>query len=460
MSGRSFRSVFMVASCAGAALGCYLVSLRVASERAALENVETQIVLAQRDIRLLQTEIGTRGRLAQLERWNVKVLALSAPSADQFLDGGFALAKMVAPQRKVDLEAPVVLASAPANAPKPRVEGAPQPQDPAGTKPACRREQMMHTASLNARDQARRSIAAAEKAAPKAGKLQPAKPTPRSQQAASRRQACDEPPPRPRPGRPAGAWPRPSRPGWRRSTRSRPSRPSPFREPPRTPARTNERADVRPRRPTARAAPPRRPAAPNPGGDAPAADVRHAGLRRGDRPHRPAHPVPRGVRRPCRAQGRDHRPDPRARRHRRPRRPAAGADHRRLDHRPPPDQGHRRQARDRPRAGAADAGARRRDLSCDAAVGQALLLSAPPRLARAGRGGQCAGRARPGDRPRARPALPADQPRRARHRLHRRRRPRRRRDRARVRRAIVRRRDPRRADHAVDLEPHPAGARA
>ena len=91
MSARSFRSVFMVASCAGAALGCYLVSLRVASERAALENVETKIVLAQRDIRLLQTEIGTRGRLAQLERWNVKVLALSAPSADQFVNGGFEL---------------------------------------------------------------------------------------------------------------------------------------------------------------------------------------------------------------------------------------------------------------------------------------------------------------------------------------------------------------------------------
>ena len=64
----------MVASCAGAALGCYLVSLRVASERAALEDVETRIVLAQRDLRVLQTEIGTRGRLSQLERWNVKVL--------------------------------------------------------------------------------------------------------------------------------------------------------------------------------------------------------------------------------------------------------------------------------------------------------------------------------------------------------------------------------------------------
>jgi len=113
MRGRSFRSVGYVATIAGAALGCYLVSLRVASERAALEDVETDIVLAQRHIRLLQTEIGTRGRLAQLERWNVKVLALSAPSADQFIEGGFALAKLAQPERKVDLEAPVVLASAP-----------------------------------------------------------------------------------------------------------------------------------------------------------------------------------------------------------------------------------------------------------------------------------------------------------------------------------------------------------
>lgn len=119
MSARSFRSVFMVASCAGAALGCYLVSLRVASERAALEEVETRIVLAQRDIRLLQTEIGTRGRLAQLERWNVRVLALSAPSADQFLDGGFQLARLGRPQPTPAVEAPIVLASAPAPHPQP-----------------------------------------------------------------------------------------------------------------------------------------------------------------------------------------------------------------------------------------------------------------------------------------------------------------------------------------------------
>lgn len=112
-SSRSFRSLFMVASCAGAALGCYLVSLRVASERAQLEDVETKIVLAQRDMRVLQTEIGTRGRLSQLERWNAGAFALSAPAADQFLKGGFELARLAAPERKPDFKAPVVLASAP-----------------------------------------------------------------------------------------------------------------------------------------------------------------------------------------------------------------------------------------------------------------------------------------------------------------------------------------------------------
>ncbi len=161
MSTRSFRSVFMVASCAGAALGCYLVSLRVASERAALENVETEIVLAQRDIRLLQTEIGTRGRLAQLERWNVKVLALSAPSADQFLDGGFALAKMVAPRgHKVDLDAPVVLAAAPATRAKPQLGPTHNAADAADEGVSAR--DMMHVASLKRTVPPVRQIADAE----------------------------------------------------------------------------------------------------------------------------------------------------------------------------------------------------------------------------------------------------------------------------------------------------------
>ena len=113
MSAHGFKSLFMAASVAGAALGCYLVSLNVASERAKLEQVENKIVLAQREIRLLQTEIGTRGRLAQLERWNAGFIRLSAPTADQVLEGGFQLATMVRPTPKPSIEAPIVLASAP-----------------------------------------------------------------------------------------------------------------------------------------------------------------------------------------------------------------------------------------------------------------------------------------------------------------------------------------------------------
>jgi hypothetical protein len=146
MSARGFGSVLWAGAVAGAALGFYLVSLNVASERAELEDVETRIALAQRDIRLLQTEIGTRGRLAQLERWNVRFIRLSAPTADQFVDGGFQLATMVAPRQKPAIEAPVVLASAPVEQAIPQ-----QPEyggDAAEAQPRSASE-MVHVASYS-----------------------------------------------------------------------------------------------------------------------------------------------------------------------------------------------------------------------------------------------------------------------------------------------------------------------
>ncbi|HET7604681.1 MAG TPA: hypothetical protein VFK28_01255 [Sphingomicrobium sp.] len=147
MSARSFGSLFMVASCASAALGCYLVSLRVASERSALESVETRIVLAQRDLRMLQTEIGTRGRLSQLERWNAGAFALSAPAANQFLEGSFELARLARPDHQVDFKAPVVLASAPAPEPEKAPLGEPRSDEP-GTGAAVPPSALLHEASL------------------------------------------------------------------------------------------------------------------------------------------------------------------------------------------------------------------------------------------------------------------------------------------------------------------------
>lgn len=151
MSAHGFKSVYMVGAIASAALGCYLVSLRVASERAALESVENKIVLAQRDIRLLNTEIGTRGRLAQLERWNVKVIRLSAPTADQFVENSFQLATLAKPDTTPAVDAPLVYASAPAPAHRDPVVTNDDGSEPAAAtvRPSRALGDMMHVASYS-----------------------------------------------------------------------------------------------------------------------------------------------------------------------------------------------------------------------------------------------------------------------------------------------------------------------
>ena len=144
MSVRSFHSVYMAGTVAAAALGCYLVSLRVASERAALEGVETRIVQTQSDIRMLQTEIGTRGRLDQLEQWNASALSLSAPAANQFVEDSFQLAKLAAPDHHLEVKAPVVMAAAPAPAPQPVLGN----DQTVASAPDSAPQQLVHEASL------------------------------------------------------------------------------------------------------------------------------------------------------------------------------------------------------------------------------------------------------------------------------------------------------------------------
>ena len=131
---RGFKSVIWVATVGGAALSCYMVSLQVATERAELTKVERQIIAAKRDIRSLQTELGTRGRLSQLEQWNADVLALAAPASAQFLPNEVTLARFERTEPSLDersaqvrmaaldkgeapAKAPMVRALAPAPAP-------------------------------------------------------------------------------------------------------------------------------------------------------------------------------------------------------------------------------------------------------------------------------------------------------------------------------------------------------
>ena len=164
---RGFKSVIWVATVGGAALSCYMVSLQVATERADLTRVERQIIAAKRDIRSLQTELGTRGRLSQLEQWNAEVLALSAPSSAQFLQDEVKLARFEKKDPTFEERSAEVRMAAlstgdeiPAVAAQPRVVRAVAPNAAPGM-PA------VHQASYTPRTASLQTLAATPRAEPK-----------------------------------------------------------------------------------------------------------------------------------------------------------------------------------------------------------------------------------------------------------------------------------------------------
>ena len=124
MIARGFKPVGWVAAVGTAALGCYMLSLRVASERADLTGLQRRIVATQQQIRSLQTELGTRGRLQQLEQWNDEVLALAAPVAGQYLHADVRLARFGAVPA-APLETPEVRMASAATTPAPAPAAAP-----------------------------------------------------------------------------------------------------------------------------------------------------------------------------------------------------------------------------------------------------------------------------------------------------------------------------------------------
>jgi len=107
------RPIGWVAGVAAAALSFYLVSLQVASERAALESTNRKIEITQRQIRHLETEFSARASLRQLEAYNNEVLALAAPKVDQYLTSEVQLASYVPGDGLPQAQAPkTALASA------------------------------------------------------------------------------------------------------------------------------------------------------------------------------------------------------------------------------------------------------------------------------------------------------------------------------------------------------------
>ena len=149
MIATRFRSVCWVGGVAVAALSCYLVSQRVAGERQMLARMETEIVVGERAIRSLKTEIGTRAGLNQIERWNSDVLALRAPKSEQYVGSEVQLAALVQPvQPAMEMPAAIVPVAAPVAAePTPGItrasytpDPAPEAVEPAAPKPAAKAE--------------------------------------------------------------------------------------------------------------------------------------------------------------------------------------------------------------------------------------------------------------------------------------------------------------------------------
>lgn len=113
---KRFGSGTMIAGAMAAAIGFYTLSLHVSAERSKVDRLRGQIASDLKDIRALEAELRTRARLPVLQKWNDDVLAMSAPTAKQFVDS------------------PVQLAAFAPNAPAAAVAGAPTVQLAIGTR--------------------------------------------------------------------------------------------------------------------------------------------------------------------------------------------------------------------------------------------------------------------------------------------------------------------------------------
>lgn len=141
-----------LAVCVIVALAFYLVSLQVSVERKKLESVDSQIARAQDDIRSLQTEFATRANLAQLERWNGDVLALTAPTPAQYVPNEQALASLDfnAPGGAQVQMASLVIPTLPTDAAQPDATSAPaepKPSQPATVMMAAAKPATAHAAA-------------------------------------------------------------------------------------------------------------------------------------------------------------------------------------------------------------------------------------------------------------------------------------------------------------------------
>lgn len=115
MAARKLQGIGLVLLVLILAMTLYPVSLRVASKRSELARVERDIRATRDNIRYLETELGARASMRQLERWNAESFAYSAPTAAQYLDGERQLANLgsfTGARERLAVVAPVQAATA------------------------------------------------------------------------------------------------------------------------------------------------------------------------------------------------------------------------------------------------------------------------------------------------------------------------------------------------------------
>jgi hypothetical protein len=162
---KRLQSLFWVLLVALGALGAYLVSLRVATERNELMKVRTQIAQARGDIRYLETEFDSRANMRQLEKWNADDFRYSALAADHYLEGERALAHLdgVQPNGPAFVSSPVMVAMVD------KTEDAPAPVAPSPAVLQVRPD--VAAAAAEKREPERAAVAKAPGAAPQQARL-------------------------------------------------------------------------------------------------------------------------------------------------------------------------------------------------------------------------------------------------------------------------------------------------
>ena len=123
---KRLQNILWILIVAFGALSAYLISLRVATERNAVQALDRRIHHARADIRYLETEFEARSNMRQLEQWNNRDYRYVAPNAGQYLPDERSLASLDGVETNGDtyVAPPVMMAMADTNVQSPAAAAA------------------------------------------------------------------------------------------------------------------------------------------------------------------------------------------------------------------------------------------------------------------------------------------------------------------------------------------------